>query len=87
MGIFGSEHVKADYIRLTRIFIPKMSNQYFHSNIYAIAEDNQGEMWVGTRGNGLKVGDSWYRNEVSDPASLSENNVFSLFVTGKTVCG
>lgn len=36
-------------------------------------------MWVGTRGNGLKVGDSWYRNEVSDPASLSENNVFSLF--------
>ncbi len=57
----------------------KMSNQYFHSNIYAIAEDNQGEMWVGTRGNGLKVGDSWYRNEVSDPASLSENNVFSLF--------
>lgn len=65
----------------------KMSNQYFHSNIYAIAEDNQGEMWVGTRGNGLKVGDSWYRNEVSDPASLSENNVFSLFVTGKTVCG
>ena len=57
----------------------KMSNQYFHSNIYAIAEDNQGEMWVGTRGNGLKIGDSWYRNEVSDPASLSENNVFSLF--------
>ena len=56
-----------------------MSNQYFHSNIYAIAEDNQGEMWVGTRGNGLKIGDSWYRNEVSDPASLSENNVFSLF--------
>ena len=57
----------------------KMSNQYFHSNIYAIAEDNQGEMWVGTRGNGLKIGDSWYRNEVSDPASLSDNNVFSLY--------
>ena len=36
-------------------------------------------MWVGTRGNGLKIGDSWYRNEVSDPASLSDNNVFSLY--------
>lgn len=38
-----------------------MTNQYFHSNIYAIAEDNRGKMWVGTRGNGLKIGEEWYR--------------------------
>lgn len=57
----------------------KMSNQYFHSNIYAIAKDNQGKMWVGTRGDGLKIGNSWYRNEVTNPASLSGNDVFSLF--------
>ena len=33
----------------------KMTNQYFHSNIYALTEDKQGRMWMGTRGNGLKV--------------------------------
>ena len=57
----------------------KMTNQYFHSNIYAIAEDNRGKMWVGTRGNGLKIGEEWYRNDISNPASLADNNVFSLY--------
>lgn len=57
----------------------KITNQYFHSNIYAIAEDYLGKKWVGTRGNGLKIGDTWYRSEISDPASLSDNNVFSLY--------
>ncbi len=27
----------------------KMTNQYFHSNIYALTEDKQGRMWMGTR--------------------------------------
>ena len=57
----------------------KMTNQYFHSNIYAIAEDRQGRMWTGTRGNGLKVGDTWYYNTPSDPTSLSDNNVFAIY--------
>lgn len=56
-----------------------MTNQYFHSNIYAIAEDRQGRMWTGTRGNGLKVGDTWYYNTPSDPTSLSDNNVFAIY--------
>lgn len=65
----------------------KMTNQYFHSNIYAIAEDRQGRMWTGTRGNGLKVGDTWYYNTPSDPTSLSDNNVLLFIAIAKTVCG
>lgn len=57
----------------------KISNQYFHSNIYAIKVDKEGCMWMGTRGNGLKVGDTWYHNDPLDPNSLSANNIFSIY--------
>lgn len=57
----------------------KITNQYFHSNIYAIAEDGQGRKWVGTRGNGLKIGDTWYHNDNSAPNSLADNNVFAIY--------
>lgn len=57
----------------------KMTNQYFHSNIYAIAEDHLGRTWLGTRGNGLKIGDEWYRSDPSDPTALSDNSVFSIY--------
>ena len=57
----------------------KMTNQYFHSNIYALTEDKQGRMWMGTRGNGLKVGDTWYYNNPSDLTALSDNNVFAIY--------
>lgn len=57
----------------------KITNQYFHSNIYAISEDKQGRKWVGTRGNGLKIEDTWYHNDVSDFTSLADNNVFSIY--------
>ena len=56
-----------------------MTNQYFHSNIYALTEDKQGRMWMGTRGNGLKVGDTWYYNNPSDLTALSDNNVFAIY--------
>lgn len=57
----------------------KMGNQYFHSNIYAVAEDAQKRIWLGTRGNGLKIGDEWYYSDSSNPAALSDNSVFSIF--------
>ncbi len=57
----------------------KIANQYFQSNIYAIAEDKQGQNWVGTRGNGLKIGDTPYYHDASDPSSLADNNVFSIY--------
>lgn len=57
----------------------KITNQYFHSNIYAIAEDKEGIRWVGTRGNGLKIGDTWYHSDGSNPTALADNNVFSIY--------
>ena len=57
----------------------KVANRYFHSNIYAITEDGQGRIWMGTRGNGLKVGDTWYCNNPSDFSTLSDDNVFAIY--------
>lgn len=57
----------------------KMSNQYFHSNIYTVAEDHQGRKWMGTRGNGLKIDEEWYHSDPSDPTALSENSIFSIY--------
>lgn len=57
----------------------KKTNQYFHSNIYAIGEDAQGQKWMGTRGNGLKIGEKWYYSNPADPTALSDNNVFSIY--------
>lgn len=57
----------------------KKDNQYFHSNIYAIVEDNQKRLWMGTRGNGLKIGEQWYYSNPSDPTALSDNSIFSIY--------
>lgn len=58
--------------------LTKKSSQHFHSNIYALEEDAQGKIWYGTRGHGLKVGDTWYRSHASDAHSLSNNHIFSF---------
>ena len=60
-------------------FSPKGANRYFHSNIYAVVEDAKGRIWMGTRGEGLKIGDTWYRRDASDPTSLADNNIFSIY--------
>lgn len=57
--------------------------QNYQSNIYALKEDNRGTMWIGTRGEGLRVGDKWYRNDQSRPASLSNNNIFNFYQDSK----
>lgn len=60
-------------------FNSKIGNQYFHSNIYAVNEDSRKQMWMGTRGNGLKIGDTWYHSEPSNPTALSDNSIFSIY--------
>ena len=48
------------------VYDPQMKTQkkklHFNSNIYAIAEDNEGTVWMGSRGEGLRIGDKWYTN-------------------------
>lgn len=58
---------------------PKVSNQYFHSSVYAILEDREGRTWMGTRGDGLKIDNTWYKHVASDPNSLANDHIFSLY--------
>ena len=60
-------------------FNQKPDKMYFQSNIYAIATDTDGKTWMGTRGEGLKVGDKWYRHNPLDPSTLSNDNIFAIY--------
>jgi len=59
-------------------FRPRGPKQYFPSSIYVVTKDKGGQIWMGSRGEGLKVGDTWYRHQSSDVTSLSEDNIFSI---------
>jgi len=62
----------------------------FDGNVYSLLEDHNGDIWVGTRLDGLyrlqpvKGQSKTYRtrhfiSEESDPYSLSNNNIYSIF--------
>ncbi len=53
--------------------------QYVETNIYVVKEDSMGRSWTGTRGQGLRIGDTWYKSETVDPTSISNNHIFSIF--------
>lgn len=55
-----------------------VDTKYFHSNIYAVAEDADGGLWMGSRGEGLCVEDVWYKHRRDDSSSLSNNHIFSI---------
>ena len=50
----------------------------FKSNVYAIAKDDSGVEWMGTRVDGLYVGGKRYKHDNANPSSLSHNQVFCL---------
>lgn len=45
---------------------------------YTALTDNDGNLCIGTRGAGLKIGNTWYKHNDADSTSLSGNDVFSL---------
>lgn len=51
--------------------------QSFSSNIYALIEDREGTLWIGSRGNGLRIGNDWYKN-TEDPTSIASNHIFAF---------
>lgn len=61
----------------------KHSYKDLHANIYAVLTDNEGKLWMGSRGDGLRISDVWYRNLPDDPNSISNNNIFCLFNDSK----
>jgi len=67
---------------------PKVDGYFIGSDehILIIYEDNDHELWIGTKNNGLiRIGkdrekDKWhYKNTPNNPESLSNNDVFSIY--------
>ena len=56
---------------------------HYNSNIYAMAEDNDGTLWMGSRGEGLCIGGQWYINHPYDASSISNNHIFTLYCDQK----
>lgn len=51
--------------------------------VYAVAQDHDGYLWFGTTGGLARydgVGFKVFRHDVNDPASLADNQVYTLFV-------
>lgn len=56
----------------------RTEKEYVQYNIYAIEEDKKGKIWTGTRGEGLKIDNVWYKPVPSDTTTLSHKVIFSI---------
>lgn len=57
-----------------------LRKEKFTHNVYSMCEDNEGQLWLGMRGIGLRIGpDQWYRHNSKDPSSLSNDNVYLIY--------
>lgn len=58
--------------------------QHFSNNVYALFEDRDGRVWIGTKGDGLYVMSSdgrsvsHYRHHDSDRYSISSDNIYDI---------
>lgn len=52
--------------------------QNLATGIYSVTTDKKGQTWWGTRGNGLKIGNRWYKHSAADRTSLSNDHIFSI---------
>ena len=53
------------------------SKRYFDFNVYAVCEGPDGKTWLGTRDQGLRIGEKTYRAD-SGQNSLSNNHIFCM---------
>ena len=57
-----------------------LRKEKFTHNVYSMCEDNEGQLWLGMRGIGLRIGaDQWYRYNSKDKNSLSNDNVYLIY--------
>ena len=65
-------------------YVSGSAPQHFSHNIYALFEDRDGRVWIGTKGDGLYVMSrdghtvSHYRHSDSDRYSLSSDNIYDI---------
>ncbi|MCK4763296.1 MAG: response regulator [Candidatus Aminicenantes bacterium] len=70
--------------------IPTDTCNLSHDNVRVIFEDITGVLWIGTYGGGLNMLEQWrvddnkgafrcFKNDPEDPASLSHNNIRSIY--------
>jgi ligand-binding sensor domain-containing protein/signal transduction histidine kinase len=82
----GISHVDRSTMRLSYYESSSWPAELKAAYVISIIEDHFGRFWYGTRGKGLFCVDGRtgrveaYRNQVSDPNSLSDNIVNTLFV-------
>lgn len=55
-----------------------MGKHTFDANVYAVCEDDESGLWIGTRGKGLLVNGKRYYNVKKNHQSLSNDNIFDL---------
>lgn len=77
-GDIGITTRKGGLFTYDAYFNRKMDKTYYQSNIYAMEKDAGGKLWMGTRGEGLKIGEDWYRHDKLDLTTLSNNNIFAI---------
>lgn len=70
-------------------YLKGKNNSISHNTVYAIAEENDSILWVGTRGVGLnrfnkKTGEfQAFKEDPRNKASLSSNDILSLYMTSQ----
>lgn len=63
-------------------------NKSFHNGVYAIMEDKEKNIWLGTKGAGLflltpkslnQYSITHFKHRSEDPYSISDNSIYSIF--------
>ncbi len=55
-----------------------LETKHFHSNIYTAAYDAEGDLWLGSRGEGLSIDGRWYKHSDLDSTTIASDNIFVL---------
>ena len=52
---------------------------FFPYSIFTITEDTMENVWIGSRGAGLRINGKWYRNNPDNPNSLSHDHIYDIY--------